>query len=178
MTAETAIPSPGILISLDALIIQRSEHPGALDDAAVTLRRFGWIGRPIILVGPRVAGRDLPSDAADREAWVRATIGPGAYTVAPFEEPSAARGDGSASEAVKAWGALREASGATWLVTDHVAPVGSARQAGLKVIVVGPPEPQPHPHRPDYQARDLRDAVGHLLAMDVFSEVGRSSGAQ
>jgi hypothetical protein len=178
VTAEAAIRSPGILISLDALIIQRSEHPGALEDAAVTLRRFGWIGRPIILVGPRVAGRDLPPDTADREAWVRATIGPGAYAVAPFDEPSAVRGDGSEKEAAAAWRELREANGATWLVTDGVASVGPARQAGLKVIVVGPPEPQPRPHRPDYQARDLRDAVGHLLAIDVFSEVARASGGR
>jgi hypothetical protein len=37
------------------------------------------------------------------------------------------------------------------------------------VIVIGPSDPQPRDHRPDYRARDLRDAVGHLLTVDVFS---------
>ena len=89
MSPDTAgHTSAGILISLDALIIQRADSPTAIDEAPVALRRIGWIGRPIILVGPRVAGRDLPVDAREREAWVRGSIGSGAYAVVPFEDPA------------------------------------------------------------------------------------------
>ena len=160
--------SPGILISLDALITQQAEGPTALDEAPVALRRIGWIGRPIVLVGKRVASRDLPSDAKEREAWVRASIGRGAYAVVPFEDPSEGRGD-LAAAAIEEWRGLREAQRGTWLLTDRPRQVDAAKAAGLKVIVIGPTDPQPRVHRPEYQARDLRDAVGHLLTVDVFA---------
>jgi hypothetical protein len=44
------------------------------------------------------------------------------------------------------------------------------------VILIGPADPQPRNQRPDYHARDLRDAVGHLLTMDVFASPGPPSG--
>jgi hypothetical protein len=162
-------PSAGILISLDALIVQRTDQPVAVDEAPVALRRIGWIGRPIILVGGHVAGRELPADARQREEWVRATIGRGAYAVVHFEEPAADRGFGQDGQGVERWGEIRDAYHGTWLLTDRPRQVSAARKAGLKVILIGPPDPQPRGHRPDYQARDLRDAVGHLLTMDVFS---------
>jgi hypothetical protein len=162
-------PSAGILISLDALIVQRADQPVAIDEAPVALRRIGWIGRPTILVGARVAGRDLPSDPREREAWVRATIGRGAYAVVHFEDPSPERGVSQEAEGVQRWAEVRDAEHGTWLLTDRPRQVSSARKAGLKVILIGPPDPQPRGQRPDYQARDLRDAVGHLLTMDVFS---------
>jgi hypothetical protein len=161
--------SPGILISLDALIAQRADDPSALDEAPLALRRIGWIGRPIILVGSRVADRDLPSDPKEREAWVRASIGRGAYAVVPFEDPDEGRG-GDDEAAVAEWASLREAQHGTWLLTDRPRQVDAARRAGLKVIVIGPTDPQPRLHRPEYQARDLRDAVGHLLTVDVFAQ--------
>jgi hypothetical protein len=160
--------SPGILISLDALITQRADDPTALDEAPVALRRIGWIGRPIVLVGKRVAGRDLPLDAKDREAWVRTSIGRGAYAVVPFEDPSEGRGD-IEDAAIEECRTLREAQRGTWLLTDRPRQVDAARAAGLKVIVIGPADPQPRLRRPEYQARDLRDAVGHLLTVDVFA---------
>ena len=167
--------SPGILIALDALIGQRAPQPVASDDAQVALRRVGWIGRPIILMGSQVAGRTLPEDQGERESWVRAAIGSGAYAVVAFDDPpedrAAAEGD-----AVDRWRTLKDAQQATWLLTDRPRQVGSARQAGLKVIVIGPSDPQPRNHRPDYQARDLRDAVGHLLTMDVFSGPSPAQG--
>jgi hypothetical protein len=170
MRAESAgQPSPGILIALDTLVVQRADQPTAIDEAAVALRRIGWIGRPIILVGDQVAGRDLPADAHEREAWVRATIGSGAYAVVHFEDPSTDRGLGQEGHGVERWAEVRDAQHATWLLTDRSRQVGAARKAGLKVIVLGPPDPQPRGQRPDYQARDLRDAVGHLLTMDVFA---------
>jgi hypothetical protein len=159
----------GVLISLDALIVQRADQPAAIDEAPVALRRIGWIGRPIILVGHHVAGRDLPADASSREAWVRGTVGRGAYAVVPFDDPSVDRAVSQDGQGVEQWREIRESQQGTWLLTDQPRQVGAARQAGLKVILIGPPDPQPRPQRPDYQARDLRDAVGHLLAMDVFA---------
>jgi hypothetical protein len=158
----------GILIDFDALVVQRAEQPAAVEEAPVALRRIGWIGRPIILVGRQVAGRNLPDDAAEREAWVRASIGTGAYAVVPFD-PSEGRARSQDQEAVERWRQVREAHKGTWLLTDRHRHVGPARQAGLKVILIGPVDPQPLNHRPDYRARDLRDAVGHLLTVDVFA---------
>ena len=166
----------GILISLDALTVQRAEQPVALEDASMALRRIGWIGRPIILVGDQVAGRDLPRDAADREAWVRASIGSGAYAVVHFEAPSAERAATQDGEAVEQWRQVRSEQVASWLLTDQARQVGAARQAGLKVILIGPADPQPRLRRPDYQARDLKDAVGHLLTVDVFSGPATAPG--
>ena len=143
--------------------------PHALDEAPLALRRIGWVGRPIILAGSQVAGRALPQDEGGREQWVRAEVGPGAYSVVAFDEPAAARASDDGAT-VDTWSALREAHGAGWLVTNHGRQVEAARRAGLMTIVVGPPDPQPRLQRPDYQARDLRDAVGHLMAMDVFSD--------
>lgn len=168
----------GILISLDALIVQRADQPIAIDEAPVALRRIGWIGRPIILVGHQVAGRDLPADEGEREAWVRASIGSGAYGVVQFEDPSTDRGLSQDGEGVERWGEIRDAQHGTWLLTDRPRQVSAARQAGLKVILIGPPDPQPRGHRPDYQARDLRDAVGHLLTMDVFAGPAATIGTQ
>jgi len=163
-------PSAGILIALDALIVQRADQPVAVEEAPVALRRIGWIGRPIILVGKHVAGRDLPADIREREAWVRATIGRGAYAVVHFEDPAAERAASQDGEGTQRWGEVREAQSGTWLLTDRPRQVSAARKAGLKVILIGPPDPQPRGQRPDYQARDLRDAVGHLLTMDVFAD--------
>jgi hypothetical protein len=177
MAAEAAgHRTAGILISLDALMVQRAEQPAALDEAPVALRRIGWIGRPIILMGPQVAGRDLPHDAPDREAWVRSSIGSGAYAVVPFEDPSAERAATQDGEAVDQWRQVRNDQQATWLLTDRPRQVGAARQAGLKVVLIGPTDPQPSRHRPDYQARDLKDAVGHLLTVDVFSAPAAAPG--
>ena len=168
MSAERiSEPTAGILISLEALVVQRTDKPTALDEAAVALRRIGWIGRPVILMGQHVAGRDLPADPSRREAWVRSSVGRGAYAVVPFDDPSTGRG-GHSDQAADEWREVREAQHGTWLLTDQPRQVGPARQAGLKVILIGPGDAHPSLHRPDYRARDLRDAVGHLLTMDVF----------
>jgi hypothetical protein len=162
-------PSPGVFVTLDTLVVQRIDHPTALEEAPLAIRRIGWVGRPILLVGPRVAGRSLPDSTAEREAWVRATVGDGAYAVLPFDEPSETRIASQDGGGVEAWRAIREAHHGTWLVTHRPRQVGDARQAGLKVIVIGASDATPSMHRPDYQARDLRDAVGHLLTVDVFA---------
>ena len=182
MTGRAGRATPGILISLDALVSQRADQPAVLEEAPVALARIGWMGRPIILVGERVADRDLPASGGDREAWVRATVGPGAYAVAGFEQPVVERGpDGGHGAAVDQWREVTQARGGTWLITDQARQVGPARQAGLMVILIGPGDGQPWLGRPDYRARDLRDAVGHLLAEDVFAgpaSVSRSESSQ
>jgi len=160
--------SAGILIALDTLVVQRADQPSATDETPIALRRIGWIGRPIILVGSRVAGRNLPEDPAERKGWVRASMGSGAYAVVAFDDPTEDRAGRQDGGAVEEWRKVRDAQQGSWLLTDRPRQVGPARQAGLKVILIGPPDPQPRNHRPDYQARDLRDAVGHLLTMDVF----------
>lgn len=175
MTDDVRQAAPGILISLDTLIEQRTEQPSALDEAPVALRRIGWMGRPIILTGQRVAGRELPRHEGGAEAWVRAALGPGAYAVVTFEDPLVERGvdDGAA---IEPWRTVAEAHGATWLVTDRPIQVGPARRAGLMVTLIGPRDPQARLQRPNYYARDLRDAVGHLLTEDVFAHPTPASG--
>ena len=178
MPPDAGQTTAGILISLDALVVQRADQPAAIDEAPVALRRIGWIGRPVILVGRQVAGRDLPSNAPEREAWVRASIGSGAYAVVPFDDPSTDRGLNQDGEGVERWGEIRDSQHGTWLLTDRPRQVSAARKAGLKVILIGPADPQPRGQRPDYQARDLRDAVGHLLTMDVFAGPAATLGTQ
>jgi hypothetical protein len=159
----------GILITLEALMVPRSANPITLDETPAALRRIGWIGRPLVIVGSHLADRRLPVDEDEREAWVRGTLGGGAFGVVPFEPPASERGTDGAGQAAERWRSLREANDATWLVTDTATHVGPARKGGLKVIVIGPSGPDPGVGRPDYQARDLRDAIGHLLAIDVFA---------
>ena len=53
MPAERPGQRGRILVALDALVVQRADQPSATDEAPVALRRIGWIGRPIILVGSR-----------------------------------------------------------------------------------------------------------------------------
>ena len=179
MTGSSGGSAPGILIALAALLRPRADQPAVLDEAPVALARIGWIGRPIILVGDRVADRELPASGGDREAWVRASVGPGAYTVAGFEQPVVQRAPaGVDAAAVDQWRSVISAHGGTWLITDQARQVSPARQAGLMVILIGPGDGQPGLGRPDYRARDLRDAVGHLLAEDVFANPGSASSSE
>src|SRR6266571_2934128 len=122
----------GILITLEALLVPRAANPIALDEAPAALRRIGWIGRPLVIVGTRLADRQLPLDDNGREAWVRGTLGGGAFAVVPFEPPRSERGTDGAGQAVEQWRSLRDANEATWLVTDTASHVGAARKGGLK----------------------------------------------
>jgi hypothetical protein len=159
----------GILITLEALLVPRAANPVALDEAPAALRRIGWIGRPLVIVGTHLADRQLPVDEDEREAWVRDTLGGGAFAVLLFEPPTSERGTEGVAHGTEQWRSLRDANEASWLVTDTATHVGPAKKGGLKVIVIGPADPDPGAQRPDYQARDLRDAIGHLLAVDVFA---------
>lgn len=151
-----------ILIVLDSLMAPRADPPAPLEGARVALRRIGYVGRPVVLAGRRVGERELPGSDAERVAWVRATLGSGGYRVVVPEE--------AGDPPMERWQALRDELGAVWLVTDRLSDVMPARTAGLSVILIGQADVQRPALRPTYQARDLRDAVGHLLVADVFAD--------
>jgi hypothetical protein len=162
----------GILVELETLVVSRGSDPVALAEAPAALRRIGWIGRPVVIAGTQIGTRQLPADVGKREAWVRASLGAGAYAVVAFEAKPSERGTDGAQQEAEKWTSLRDEHEATWLLTDGSDDVGPARKAGLRVIVIGPAASRPGVQPPNYRARDLRDAVGHLLAADVFSSTG------
>jgi hypothetical protein len=157
-----------ILITFEALLVPRAADPVALDEAPAALRRIGWIGRPVVIAGTRAGDRQLPVEPSEREALVRSVLGEGDYRVASFEPLASERGTDAITRAAERWGELREAQDATWLLTHASTEVGLARRGGLKVILIGPSDGDPGAARPDHQARDVRDAIGYLLAIDVF----------
>ena len=176
---DTGSNEVAVLITLDALIAPRSDPPAALDGTQRALRRIGYVGRPIVLAGRRLGVHDLPESTPDREAWVRATLGGGGYRVVTSEgrdERQTSR-TGEHGPAVDAWRVLRGEHGAAWLVSHRAADVVPAREAGLKVILIAPADMQRPALRPTYRARDLRDAVGHLLVADVFAGASSHAGS-
>jgi hypothetical protein len=162
---------PGILVALDVLVVDGPTAPRPLDSAATALDRLNWIGRPVVMAGHELVGRRLPEAADERVAWVRAAFGKDDLDVHPFEEPGLDRaGELSASHAVERWTEVRDAWGATWLLTSRITSVGPARRAGLAVVRIGPrPDGAAAVERADHEARDLLDAASHLLASDAFA---------
>jgi hypothetical protein len=177
VTAEIRSEPFAIVVALGALMAPRTDPPTALERAHVALRRIGYVGRPVVFARRRLGARELPEAAADREAWVRATLGGGGYRVIVAEESeqSGSRGGGS-QPAVDAWRSVRDEVGAAWLLSDRAADVAPAREAGLKVILIAPADVERRALRPSYRARDLRDAVGYLLVADVFAEATAHGG--
>ena len=177
MTADTRSDAVAILVTLDVLIAPRTDPPAALDGTQRALRRIGYIGRPVVVADRRLGAHDLPEAIPAREAWVRATLGGGGYRVVVPEGSEERQASEAARQrpAVDKWRALRSAHGAAWLLSHRPTDVVPARDAGLKVILIAPADMQRPALRPTYRARDLRDAVGHLLVADVFA--GASSHA-
>ena len=165
---------PGILVALDVLVLEDRESPRPLDSAATALDRLAWVGRPAVLAGHELFGRRLPQAEDDRVAWVRGTFGQDSLDVYPFDEPEADRA-GEAAHAIERWTEARERWQATWLLTSRVTSVGAARRADLQIVRIGPrgADATAAVERADYEARDLLDAVSHLLTRDAFS-AGRS----
>ena len=162
----------GILVGLDVLVVDDPNAPRPLDDAATALDRLSWIGRPIVMAGTELSGRRLPEADDERVAWVCAAFGTDELDVHPFDEPEANRvGEPSARDAVARWAEVRDLWDATWLITSRATSVGPARRAGLAVIRIGPraAEGVATVERADHEARDLLDAVGHLLTLDAFA---------
>ena len=163
---------PGLLLSLDILVVDDPAAPRPLDTAASALERLGWIGRPVVLAGHQLIGRRLPEAPEDRITWVRSTFDSPGLAVAAFDEPEPERAGAALDRrTVEAWTALRREWAARWLLTSRAASVGPARRAGLSVVRIGPRESGGRGaiERADREARDLLDAVSQLLAGDAFA---------
>jgi hypothetical protein len=163
-----------VLVELDTLIVQDPADPRAVDDAGLALDRIAGVADPIVLAGDRVAGRLLPADSDERIAWVREALDRPELRVRPtVAQPSERRTEAADRSLVNAWRAIRPDRGPTWLLTGDPRAVGPARRAGLRVVRIGPRPAsiEADIERPDYEARDLRDAVNHLLVSDVFPTV-------
>ena len=163
-----------VLVELDALIVQDPENPRALDDAGLALDRVASLTDPVVLAGERVAGRLLPADPEERIAWVREALARPELQVVPVAvQYSERRTEAADRSLVGAWRAIRPAGAVAWLLTGDPRAVGPARRAGLRVVRIGPRPAgiEADIERPDYEARDLRDAVNHLLVSDAFPTV-------
>lgn len=161
----------GILISADALFEAVSGEPRALADAPAAIERLGWIGRPVVLVGEELADRRLPVEPEDRLSWVRAHLELPGLDIVAFDEAGSGRlGEAADRQAAEQWDWLRDEWQAERLITVHELSVGPARRAGLTVVRIGPrgSSPGASVERADHEARDLLDAVSHLITMDTF----------
>ncbi len=160
-----------MLVALEALFGPGVGEPRPERDVSALLDRLGGVGEPVILIGSSLLRRQLPSDPADRIAWVGATLGRTDLALVEFEEPPVERLDEEGtSDATERWRGLADAHAAAWLITGRQESVAAAHRAGLAVILVGPrsAETEPAVARADHEARDLRDAVNHVLVSDVF----------
>lgn len=155
----------GILVALDVLFHAADDEPRVVETIVSAVERLGWVGRPVILVGPTLGGRRLPADADERVAWARHALGDDAVTVVPFEPPIPER-HGDDAEALERWRALRETHNARWLIESGW-PLAPARRVGLTVIEVGG-RAAAVDERADHEARDLLDATNQLLMTETF----------
>ncbi|MEA2537076.1 MAG: hypothetical protein QOF11_1310 [Chloroflexota bacterium] len=163
-----------VFIELDALIVQDSADPRAADDAGLAIDRVADFAEPVVLAGERVAGRLLPLDPEERIAWVREALDrPDVLVVSLAARPGERRTEAAGRSLVDAWRGIRTEWSVAWLVTGDPRSVGPARRAGLRVVRIGPRPAgvEAEIERPDYEARDLRDAVNHLMVADVFPSV-------
>lgn len=137
------------------------------------LARLTEVTRPVILLADHLAGHRLPVAWPERMAWLQGSLRGGSYDAIAFEVPAAARAaDGEAmAAAASEWAELAGAQGARWLLSADAETVRPAQAAGLAVITIGPRAGGSAASvvRPDYEARDLRDAVNHLLLDDAFA---------
>jgi hypothetical protein len=167
-------PRGAVFIELDTLIVPDPADPRAVDDAELVLDRVAGLADPIVLAGERVAGRLLPADPDERIAWVREALHRPELRVVPVAlQHGERRTDSTDRSLVDTWRAIRGAWPVAWLLTGDPRAVGPARRAGLRVVRIGPRPAgiEADVERPDYEARDLRDAVNHLLVNDVFPSV-------
>ncbi len=163
--------STGILISADSLFEAGPDAPRPLADALTAIERLGWIGRPVVLVGDALVDRRLPAEPEDRLRWVRTRLELPDLAVVTFDEAGSGRlGDAVDRLVADQWSRLRDEWQADRLITGHEPSVGPARRAGLTVVRIGPRGSTPGAtvERADYEARDLLDAVSHLITADTF----------
>jgi hypothetical protein len=163
-----------VFVDLDTLIVQDPGDPRAVDDAGLALDRVAGLANPVVLAGDRVAGRLLPANPEERIAWVREALDRPELRVVPVAGQHGERRTEAADRSqVDTWRAIRSGPGIAWLLTGDPRAVGPARRAGFRVVRIGPRPAgvEADIERPDYEARDLRDAVNHLLVNDVFPSV-------
>ncbi|HVQ23508.1 MAG TPA: hypothetical protein VMT36_09555 [Candidatus Saccharimonadia bacterium] len=155
----------GILVALDVLVRPSDAGPRAVETSGRALERLGWVGRPVVLAGQTVAGRQLPMADADREAWARQILGDDTIEIVTFDPPTPER-HGDDGSALERWRTLTGTHQARWLIETGW-PTVLARRAGLTVIEVGG-RTMTAAERADHEARDLLDATNHLLMTETF----------
>lgn len=162
----------GILVALGVLVRPSAAGPRAVETSGRALERLGWVGRPVILAGQTVAGRQLPAADAERQAWARHILGDDEIEVITFDPPTPER-HGDDGIALERWRTLTEAHRARWLIETGW-PTALARRAGLSVIEVGG-RATTAAERADHEARDLLDATNHLLMTETFRPAAQRS---
>ena len=177
---------PHVIIELGALVEPRGQGAEAAAEhdpirlrpaAAEALDRLELLARPVVLAGQTAAGRSMPADDPERIGLVRELLGRTEIDVVCWDV-ALDRPDGP-HETV--WGArpedpsrltaeLRPHGEAGFLIVDGDADIIGWRPLGLQIIRLGPAPNSPLAalHRPDHDARDLRDAANWILLQDTF----------
>ncbi len=177
---------PHVVIELGALVEPRGQDADSGDEQdALLLRpatdealeRLELLSRPVLLAGSMAGGRSLPADEEERIWLVRDLLGRPDLKVVCWEMASE-RPDGP-HETV--WGPrpedparlaaeLRPHGEPGFLIVDADADIVGWRPIGFQIIRLGPPPNSPLAalHRPDHDARDVRDAANWILLQDTF----------
>lgn len=184
---------PLVVVEFGALVEPRAqgaadggEVPEESQQEALVLRaparealdRIELLAPPIILAGDEVAGRALPEPDDERRRLVRDVLGMPDLRVVCWEA-STDRPEGGAHETV--WGPrpadaarlaaeVRPHGEPGFLIVDGDADIVGWRPLGLQIVRLGPAPNSPLAalHRPDHDARDLRDAANWILLQDTF----------
>jgi hypothetical protein len=160
---------PSILVGLEVLMIEAVDGPRLLDDVPTALERLRWVGDPVVLAPERLFERALPAEPDARTALVRHLVGDATIPVEGAIHADEGRTPGGAH--VEAWRELARARRARWLITDRGGVIPAARRAGLRVILVGARGAAPRAvvEPAEHEARDVLDAVAHILAAETFA---------
>ena len=145
--------------------------------AREALDRIELLARPVILAGSRAAGRALPEAPDERCGLVRDVLGRPDLRVVNWE----AANDRPEGPHENVWGPrpadaarlaieIRPQGEQGFLIVDSDADIVGWRPLGLQIIRIGPPPNSPLAalHRPDHDARDLRDAANWIMFEDAF----------
>jgi hypothetical protein len=158
-----------VLIELDALMIDGADGPRPLDEASDALARIGLVGTAVVLAPASLRGRPLPQDTAAKIDLVRRLLGDPALDV--VEGVAVPDGRRDVDDATHVWQTVVEATTARWLVTAQALVIAPARRSGLRVVLIGASgsSPQAAIEPAEHEARDLLDAIGHILTAETFA---------
>jgi hypothetical protein len=177
---------PHVIIELGALVEPGGQGADAADEhepiqlrpaVGEALDRLELLARPVVLAGQTAAGRALPDDDAERIALVRELlgrpeIGVVCWDVAPErpEGPHETVWGARPEDPSRLTAELRPHGEPGFLIVDGDADIVGWRPVGLQIIRLGPAPNSPLAalHRPDHDARDLRDAANWILLQDTF----------